>query len=41
VVGDLPHDLRCEPALRLEDVVLGIMEAVLVVGADLSDDLGF
>ena len=41
VRGDRLDQLGREPALRLEEVVLGIMEAVLalVVAADIGDDL--
>ena len=39
MLGDRFDDLVREPALGLEEVVLGVVEAVLVVGADFGDDL--
>ena len=40
VLGDRLDDLAREPALGLEEVILGIVKAELVIVADLTDDLG-
>ena len=40
VLGDRCDELVREPAARLEEVVLGIVEPVLVLGLDAADDFG-
>ncbi len=40
VLGDGGDELVREPSARLEEVVLGVVEPVLVLGLDPADDFG-